>query len=560
MATTGSSHCFKNSYAFDIEELSFDRVPGQSRLFVDYQTRPLDLVEFYPEAVGSHLNVSSRIERVLEAHKVDRTALCDALEGINREIGAGPKTLENIALLREADCVAVVSGQQAGLFGGPLYTLYKALSAARLAKCLMDRGFKAVPVFWIASEDHDFDEVSQTFVTGKTGELVRIENRPAESRGRLPVGEVKLDATIKDSITKLFSALPHTEHTVELRELIESAWSEGEAYGHAFAKLTAYMLQDYGIVFLCPLDPRLKELAGPLYAEAVGRSASIVEALKTRSTKLEEAGYHAQVHVGEDYFPLFWQDDSGSRTALRRVDDGGIVTKDLSHRFTPEELIKLAEESPARLSPSVVLRSVVQDYLLPTVAYFGGAAEVAYFAQSAEVYRVLGRPVTSIIHRQSLTIIEPRHSKTLERYGLGLKDLFRGFESLLPEIVESYLNSDAGRVFEGVESAIESELDRLHEALRGVDPTLTDNLSKRRRKIAYHLEALRHKFHAAQLRKDSDTRARIESMFSALLPNRGLQERSLNACYFVNRYGRTFVDWIYEAIDLDDPNHRILHL
>ncbi len=552
--------CPSGSVILQTESVPFAEISGQSKLFIEYQQNPLALKKYYPSVVESHTQISARIPEVLTNHKADRNLLCDALEDINTSCGAGAKTLENIKLLRENDCVAVVTGQQAGLFSGPLYTIYKALSAVKMTECLRGRGFNAVPVFWIATEDHDFEEVSKTFIPGRDGELAELKNEPKRCYENLPVGTIKLDESIKETVKELFEDLSNTEFTGELRELIERSWNAETYFGDAFAKLLTKLFGEYGLIILCPLDPRLKQLAAPIYKEAIVKSAEIVESLRKRSDELQQNGYHAQVLVGEDYFPLFWQASDKTRNALKKSEQGTFKTKDASREFTLAELAEIAEKEPTRFSPSVVLRSVVQDYILPTACYFGGAAEIAYFAQSGEVYRLLDRPQTPIFHRQSFTVIEPKHAKTLDKYGLELKDLLIGYENLLPEIVEKYLNIDTAKVFAEVEEKINIELNRLDQNLSRIEPTLAENLAKRRRKIIYHIGAMRNKFHHAQIRKDETLRRQIETMFTALLPHKHLQERTLNVTYFLNRYGFNFVDWIYQAIDLDDKGHRVIYL
>ncbi|HRH46911.1 MAG TPA: bacillithiol biosynthesis BshC, partial [Pyrinomonadaceae bacterium] len=196
------------------ESLSFAKIPQQSRLFVQYQENPLSLKKYYPNAIESHTQISKRIPDVLENYKVDRNALCDVLLEMNGGVCHGSeKTLENIKLLRQSETVAVVSGQQAGLLTGPLYTIYKALSAVKLTECLRGRGFKAVPIFWIATEDHDFLEVSNAFVINKNGNLAELRNEPKRCYENLPVGYVKIDDSIKQTIDELFQELPHTEFT-----------------------------------------------------------------------------------------------------------------------------------------------------------------------------------------------------------------------------------------------------------------------------------------------------------------------------------------------------------
>ncbi|MFM8441316.1 MAG: bacillithiol biosynthesis cysteine-adding enzyme BshC [Acidobacteriota bacterium] len=559
MAETASSHCFTNNYSFSISSLPFEEVPGQSRLFVDYQKNPTSLRRFYPEAVSSHVELSSRIEKVLASYEVDRQVLCDALEATNRYVGATDATLANINLLRDPQCVAVVSGQQAGLFSGPVYTIYKALSAVRMAKCLRDRGHKAVPVFWIATEDHDFEEVSRTAVISKTGLLTPISVASSTATG-IPVGNMPLDDSVSAKALEMMSKMQGTEHSPWISEILSSTWRPGEKFGDAFAKMLMRLLGKFGIIVLCPLNTEIKRLAAPMYRRAAERAGNVVEALRARSAELEKAGYHAQVHIGEDYFPLFWQNPEGARKALRRSGDDTVATKDHSHEFPLDQILKMIEDEPSDFSPSVTLRSVIQDFLLPTVTYFGGAAEIAYFAQSAEVYRVLDRPVTPILHRQSFTVIEPKHRKTLEKYGLALTDLFSGIDSMIPKLVESHLNKDGAAKIDDAAAAIEREFARIESEVLGLDQTLGDNLARRKRKINYHLDAIRKKFHDAQMRKDGEVRTQVETMFTTLFPNNHLQERSVNVLYFLNRYGESFIDWLYESIDLDEKGHRIVLL
>ncbi|MEP6947111.1 MAG: bacillithiol biosynthesis cysteine-adding enzyme BshC [Acidobacteriota bacterium] len=542
------------------ESTSFSEFPGQSKLFLDYQRDPTRLKAYYPNAIRCVTELASHIPGVLEKYKADRGVLCDGLLEINTKFGAGERTLANIELLRSAETVAIVTGQQAGLFTGPLYTIYKALSAIREAECLCEQGFNAVPVFWVATEDHDFEEVSRTYVIGRKGELVESMTEPGHCYENLPVGYIKLDDSIDTEIGKLVDALMPTEFTEDLRQLLTETWKSGEYFGDAFGRMLTRLMGDRGLIILCPLNPKLKQLATPIYVEAIKRSVEIVDALRLRSDQLVADGYAAQVLVGEDYFPLFWQGPDDTRNALKTTPAGTVRKKDGSREFTLDELAAIAESEPVRFSPSVVLRSVVQDYILPTVCYFGGAAEIAYFAQSGEVYRLLDRPVTPILHRQSFTFVESKHAKTLKKYDLTLQDLFKGFETLLPGIVEGHLNSDSASIFADVEEKINIQLNRLDQDLSQIDPTLAENLAKRRRKIIYHIGALRNKFHNVQVRKDEVVRQQIESMFTALLPHKHLQERALNISYFVNRYGFNFVDWIYNSIDLEDKSHRVIYL
>lgn len=543
-----------------VETLPFDGIPHQSRLFLEYLRDPVALREFYPSAVRFHHELQARAPEVLAAHQTDRTALCDALQDLNAHWGAGEETLKNIQLLRDADCVAVVSGQQAGLFSGPLYTIYKALSAVKLAGCLSQRNTKAVPVFWIATEDHDFPEVAKAEFIGRDCKLACVEAGAALHKEGQPVGRVIIDESIDAVVTQALELLPSSEFSADLEAILRDAWRAGRSYGEAFARTLTSLLGSHGLVLLDPLDPRLKALAAPLYAQAASSAPEIASAIEVRSRRLVEAGYHAQVTANENSFPLFLHDDSGARHALIRTNEGRYTTRQNDQSYSLAELAEMSSTQPEKFSPNVTLRAVVQDYLLPTIAYYGGAAEIAYFAQTAEVYRLLRRPATPILPRSSLTMIERHTGRVLERYGLSLADLFAGSESVLKRVVEEYLGADTAKLFEKTEGAVNTELDGLREQLRSIDPTLADALETGRKKINYQLEGLRTRFHRAQMARDEALQRQLERAFDQLYPNKSLQERHINITSLLARHGRYVVDWIYNAINIGSNEHQIVFL
>jgi len=560
-ATESACYSTPEESGLRVQTLSFESIPHQTRLFLDYLRDPLALRRFYPSAVRFHHELPLRAPEVLAAQTTSREALCDVLKEANVGWGAGAETLSNIELLRESDCLAVVTGQQAGLFTGPLYTVYKALSAVKLAGCLRQRNTKAVPVFWIATEDHDFPEVAKAEFIGRDCRLASVEV-PVElhSEGK-PVGCVRLDHTTDAVIDALLEVLPVSEFSGDLEALLRDAWKPGRGYGEAFARMMTSLLSRHGLIFLDPMNSKLKQLAAPLYASAASRAQELANAVESRSRELVEAGYHAQVLASASSFPLFLHDDaSGARHALTRTDDGKYKAKNVEQAYTAEELSQLAATQPERFSPNVTLRAVVQDFLLPTIAYIGGAAEIAYFAQTAEVYRVLGRPITPILPRASLTMIERHTSRLLERYNLGLEDLFTGAENLFSRVVEEHLGADTAKSFTETGESVNEQLDKLREKLRAVDPTLADALETGRRKINYQLEGLRTRFHRAQMSRDEAAQRQLLRAFEQLYPNKALQERHINITSLLARHGRYVIDWIYNAINLGSTEHHIVYL
>ncbi|HKV34362.1 MAG TPA: bacillithiol biosynthesis cysteine-adding enzyme BshC [Pyrinomonadaceae bacterium] len=543
-----------------VETLPFERVPHMTRLFLDYLNDPAALRRFYPSAVRFHHELQSRVPEVLAAQQVDRNKLADTLAAMNARWGAGQKTLDNINLLRESDSIAVVSGQQAGLFTGPLYTIYKALSAVKLAGCLRQRGTKAVPVFWIAAEDHDFAEVALAEFIGRDCQLKQVNAKTDLHKEGQPVGHVHLDESITEVIDQLFELLPASEFADDMKTLVQNAWQPGRSYSEAFATMMTSLLGSHGLIFLNPLDSELKKLAAPLYSAAAERALEIATALEQRSRELEAAGYHAQVLATANSFPLFLHDETGARHALTRGDNGKYRTKENATEYTAQELAAMARDTPERFSPNVTLRAVVQDYLLPTIAYYGGAAEIAYFAQTAEVYRLLERPATPILPRSSLTMIERHAGRVLERYGLGLSDFFEGIEPVIVRVVEEHLGASTAKRFTDTEDSINQELDRLRDELKTVDPTLASALDTGRKKIQYQLDGLRTRFVRAQMTRDEAAHRQLQRVFEQLYPNKDLQERHINITSLLARHGTYVIEWIFNAINLGSNDHQVVYL
>jgi bacillithiol biosynthesis cysteine-adding enzyme BshC len=557
-----SCHSTPEQAGLRVETLSFDQIPQHSRLFLDYLRDPVALRQFYPEAVRHHFELGERRERVLENYQTDRSALCDALERLNRGWQASKETLANIGLLRSSDCIAVVSGQQAGLFGGPLYTIYKALSAVKLAECLNQRGIKAAPVFWIATEDHDFEEVASAHFIDRDCRLAAVSVSTEIHSEGFPVGHAILDDSINATVGKLLQSLPATEFSNELSQLLHETYRPGQRFGDAFAQAMMRLTGSRGLILLDPLDSELKRLAAPFYARAAKHAEQIAIAIVERSRALEAAGYHAQVTPSENSFPLFLHDEQGARHALTRTETGKYRVKSGSsaQAYSANELADWSAREPERFSPNVTLRAVVQDYLLPTIAYYGGAAEIAYFAQTAEVYRILDRPATPILPRASLTFVRKHTWRSLERYGIRLSDFFAGLDHVIAQVVQKYLGQETSATFEHTTQTFNSELDALQEQLRRVDPTLADALDKGRRKINYQIDGLRTRFNRTQVGRDEAVNRQLEHAFDQLYPKKSLQERQINITSDLARHGQYFVDWAFDAIDLGSNDHQIVYL
>ncbi len=532
-------------------------LPKTTKLQSDYAYAPQRLEAFYEhrwEGVAS----LERIAPAVAGRAENREAVADALARQNRLFGSSEKTFEHIELLRRPDTVAVVTGQQAGLFGGPLFTVYKALTAIELASRLRDRGTPAVPVFWVASEDHDFEEVSHTSVAARGAGVGTVRLEAGGDDADRPVGHISLSADVVRAVDELFAKLPATIHSDSLRADLASFFGVGAGFADGFARLLARLFAPFGVILLDPLRKEMKSLASPTYVKAMERTPEIAGALVRRSEALVAAGYHAQIFTSPEMVPLFVLEDGRRKAMVRR--EGRFVTKAGDASYSNEELLEFARNEPERLSPNVTLRPVVQDSLLPTVGYVGGPAEVAYFAQIAPVYQLLDRPMPVIVPRASATIVDRDSAKTLEKYGLTLEQLVGDREALLRAVVERSIGGSTSAIFDDTETDLSRDLDRLRAALEKSDPNLAASLDVSRQKMLYQLNKLRGRFVESAAGRDETLQRRLESAEAFLRPNGAMQERELNVFTFLVLTGYGLVEDLAAALDPECPDHQVIEL
>ena len=532
--------------------LPFSQVPHSSRLFLDYLSYAPAIHELYPRSPEFSEWLKEEAGRV-RYDDSRRARVSEILEKQNREFGAGEKAFANIERLRRGALTAV-TGQQVGLFGGPLFSIFKALTAAKLAAEATAAGVECVPIFWLATEDHDLAEVNHVSLISESG---GPEALAAASRGvaDAPVGTVKLGPEIEPVVERAVWLLGDSEVAKWLRE----AYRPGETLGSAFAKLFARLFAGWGVILLDPADKDLHELVKPLFRSAIERCSEIDDALLARGKALEAAGYHQQVKVTAATTPLF-QVKNGSRTAIRHKNNDAAEFLIGDERISAKELLDRIDSAPEQFNPNVLLRPVVQDYLLPTLAYTGGAAEVAYFAQVGVVYeKLLGR-VTPVLPRFSATLVEPKPQRILEKYGLGLPDLFHGPEKLREMMAQRTLPSDLKTRFEEAKSALEKSLSLIRFSLNRLDPTLVEAATNAEAKMQYQLSQLEGRAARAELQRNEVLTRHAEALSNALFPNKVLQEREIAGISFVARYGPALLKDLYETIRTDCHDHQVLEI
>lgn len=512
-------------------------LPHTSALFADVLYHPDRTRAFYAHPIRD-LNSFREAARQIDLSPDRRAALVAALRKRNPDSPA----LERLA---QPGTVTVVTGQQVGLFSGPAYTMYKVLHAIKLADWLSQNGLPAVPVFWLATEDHDFAEVNHVWVFDAQHRPAKLEMR--RSASAQPVGEVGLASPPVDELRARLSGLPYGD---EVAAMVAEAYRAGATMGTSFGELLRRMLARFDVLQVDPMQPEFRQLAAPLLRRAVEAAPELNAAVLARNKELAQAGYHAQVHVEEQTSFVFLL-ENGKRLALRRNGDEYILN---GRRFTTRELADRADS----FSPNALLRPVAQDSMLPTVAYIGGPAEVAYLAQSAVIYdRLLGRmPVA--VPRAGFTILDSRTDKLLTRYRLTLQDLFHGEDRLRETIASRLVPPSIRQVAGETATVVENAVERLRRELTAFDPTLGKATERSLRKIRHQLGSIERKAGREALRRDERAEADAASIYGLIYPERHLQERLYSYLPFLAKHGPELTAEVYAAIELDCPDHRIL--
>lgn len=534
--------------------LPFTQVPHSTRLFTDFLAYTSSVRRFYPRSprFSDWFQDETPNQRYDQAR---RLRVANLLERQNRSWNASPKTLENIERFR-AGASAVVTGQQVGLLGGPLFALFKALTAVKLANEASARAIDAVPIFWLATEDHDLAEVNHTAMPTPDGQL---ETLVSSARGidDAPVAAIQFGSDIDPLVEAAVALLGSSPVAEWLRE----SYRQGETLGSGFARLFARIFADWGLILLDGSDAELDQMAEPLYRTAVEQAAAIDDALLNRGRELESAGYHQQVKVTPSSTLLFMFRDGARTVVQRRVNGDSSVDFVIGdERITRDQLLRRISDRPQDFSPNVLLRPVVQDYLLPTLAYTGGAAEVAYFAQAAVVYEALLGHVTPVLPRFSATLVDAKAQRLLDKYDLSLRDIFQGPDALRHELASRTLPADLQAAFDKAFGALEQCVDAIRGSLARLDSTLVDAANRAGSKMQYQLEHLRSSAARAELRQSEVLERHATFLNNVLFPNKALQEREIAGIYFLARFGSELLKLLYDNIHTDCLDHQIISL
>ncbi|MFC1716439.1 bacillithiol biosynthesis cysteine-adding enzyme BshC [Candidatus Poribacteria bacterium] len=519
-----------------------------SKLFSDYVNDPEKIAEFYPSHFRDELSWRRVMDEV-SGRRRDYSELARILKRQNSELGVGQEVMENIDRLATPPVFAVVTGQQVGILTGPLYTIYKAMTTVKLAQKLNERyDAEFVPIFWMESNDHDIEEANHINVLDSDSELLKLEYLPEERIPGCSMKDVTVDEGFGDLILNLENRLPDTEFKGGVFQTIREAYLPAQSLGYGFGRMIAKILGRYGLVFLDPSDPDVKGLMSPVLRRNVESPLEATRIVNTAGERAESKDYESQIEKSWDSTCLFMEDNCVRRKLFFR--DGRFIMDETDKALCKEELLSILQAEPWRFSPNVALRPVTQDYMLPTAAYVAGPGEISYFAQLQELYGFLDVSMPVIYPRASVTVVENKVQRVMEKNELTLADLSEHHEHLFSRLSKHTAEERLDHILESSKSKMEGIFEELSAELTEFDPGLKNMVESTRRKVDHQVNILAERAYKAQRSRDDVLRNQIKRACMNVYPDGKPQERMFNIVQYLVLYGPQFLDDVMATIEI----------
>jgi len=529
------------------------RFPWIRRLAADYAYDFGAVAPFFSGDPSDRTAWADAIARS-QAYERRRADIAAVIAGQQQRRNAPPRAREAGRLLADSRTVAIVTGQQAGLFGGPLFTLLKALTALKLANQVSrDHSVPVVAIFWIDAEDHDWEEVRSctVFDADLTPRTVSLPPRPGAEPA--PVATIKLDDAVVGALDETERVLPPTAFREDLLAELRRSYAPGTGMADAFGQWLEQVLGGRGLVVYDSSDARSKPLVSSVFARELSMPGQTVKLASLAGSDLIARGYHAQVHPQDDSAALFRIE--GGRRAIRRQDGQFIVGDE---RFPTDALLRQATERPTGFSPNVLLRPVVQDTIFPTICYVAGPNELAYLGQLRGVYQHFGVPMPLMYPRASATLLDSAAVRFLTKYKLPLEALQAQDEAALNELLRAQIPPVVEESFTVASQTIEQQMTRLVEAIPALDPTLEGAARSTLARMQHDLQTLHGKMIQAAKRRDETLRRQFIRARALAFPGGHAQERTIGFVSFLNQYGPALVERLDEELPLDLGRHWIV--
>ncbi|MEX2435822.1 MAG: bacillithiol biosynthesis cysteine-adding enzyme BshC [Balneolaceae bacterium] len=538
----------------DCTQYSFNSLPFTS-LFKNYIQQQDDILQFFSCNPLSDHDLDNKINSF--EFKGDRSLTVKLLSEYNQQFDAPPQTLNNIEKLADNNTLAVVTGQQLTLYGGPLFTIYKILRTITLSSEWEKKyNRKIIPVFWLADEDHDVEEISKIGIP-QTDELEELLFNTSSDKS-LMAADIILNSSFDEFRSQVKNALSETDFTPDLWKILNKCYAEGVRVDRAFGKFILHLFGKYGLVLAGSRDVNIKRHLKTPLMHSVKEREQIEKSLRNTTKKLEENGYHGQVYIQKSN--LFYINPAGERIRIE-YEDKRWKTDDGKKSWDNTQLLEEIEQNTEKFSPNVFLRPLLQDCLLPTLSYVAGPGEIAYYAQMKNLYTIFGLEMPVISPRFSATIIESGIDRIMDKLPFSIEEYNNRIEDLESEYIKSTEQFDLEKLFNEWKEEIETITNKHQQEISRIDSTLEGSVGKAESVFFTELDKLKGKSYRSLKEQEKIQLNRIHKIKNSLFPNGNLQEREISLIYIMNKYGLDIWDqMLVKMQDEKADTHKILHL
>jgi len=537
--------------------VSFDKLSGSTRLFLDFICCSDTAFKYFKydfKSVSSYIDAVEWIDR----STYDRGKLASIINDSIKSLNLSGSIKKNLEKLSRPDSLVVFAGQQVGLMLGPMYTVIKALTSYRLAKkieSVLNR--PVVPCFWMATDDHDFDEIKTVNLLGRSGDCHEFSYEPLSLNGDIPVADFILDDKIEEFQSSLSEHFIETEFSPFIKKILNNRYKSGNSVSSAFAGLFADLLGDFGIIPVDPNYPGMKKLFAPVFKKEIENHKMIFDLYESASQELLNAGYHRQVHKSGESLNLFFN-ENGRVNIVHKNGEFHLDGSDKS--FTEEQLLEKLETEPERFSPNVCLRPVAQCSAFPTICQIVGPSEAAYYAQIRPIFNYLNVPWPVVKPRIFATIVEPHIKKTIDKLTIDFASLYNDTDREISRVIKENFPSEVESRAESIRSEVKKPLKDLSESLKEKDPESFQVVEHSLKRMDQELNHLYKKLFTTHKKRHDTAIGQVERVAGFLFPQGKFQERIISPVYFANKFGPGIFKRLEEKLDIDSVDHQLVEI
>ena len=470
-----------------------------------------------------------------KASPINRQTLVEVLREQYADIETSAKVLENIEALQHENSFTVITAHQPSLFTGPLYFIYKTITAINLAESLNEQypNQHIVPVFLIGGEDHDFEEINHLHLFNKT---ITWENEEKGATGMMQT------ATLQPVLMQVKEVLGTSDNAQKIYSILERCFTQHSTYGKAMFALVNELFKEFGLVVIAPNHAKLKRLFAPIIKEELLHQVS-KPLVEQEIAKKEAAGFSGQAFVRE--INLFYLLPNLRERIV--FEDGKYKVLNTAYEFTVEEMLSEVDNHPERFSPNVILRPVYQEVILPNLAYIGGGGELSYWTERQPQFEHFQVPFPMLVRRNSVLWVDKGSAKKLDKLGLSIDDLFGDVEALIKRYVRE--NTDEELSLIEAKTAVSQAFDKILAKATAIDPTLKKTVLGEKTKQINAINMLEGRLLKAEKRKHDTAVNQIRGLKEKLFANNGLQERYDNFLPFYLKHGDDFFNILKEHLE-----------